>query len=669
MAFQWVTLKPVVLRGLAIAAGADGRNAADDLRRRFGAVPIDEFVQQMWSALRDEWLSRDRPAATELARNLQARGVGNTSIRLNNHENRLTYLRSCRISKAVREETLPLFLAAGGSAHSRQAEAPAARPRSDTNAKRPVAERTRASDAASASNDDLGDGLRRLQPLEVPGLLATLLAAVGAGTWRDSDKADDEGDPLAMQLMLLLLSGADLVPASFGPGAVEAAAPDEQVRRGATSVAKGANRLGAQDPVVLFGVLSAVLERIDRARPDRVAPQAVFAAIDILNGAAPRPASSDDLAALLGWSFAFAARAASSESPADPAPQPARRADRSAAAGSEGRPRRQVGSERVVADIIRCVGEEEMPYVRQVDSAFVWLASSSGPTVVASGETIESRGQQVTPVMVWSEVEPLRRPTDRQLATALSELNRKDGVNAVAWTGSRVALRCGMASYPQVDGWLPTFLGVGLMASAMGANHLPAELRSAPFAGPEGVRRVPSPLVAQFGGWEVPDEDQEKFVLPSKSEIRATLRQLPVELDTRMDGEETVVRLPGPNGRLENWLGRRRGRSDDHELVVSKVTRPPWGAGVKFVLRIPCGGSEADTAALAMRANAEEWELLPSVNVWGGWSGEAGSLRLTMFLPQMLFPGTTDARLRTVANFAMYGINRANSIAVMFGLT
>ena len=104
-------------------------------------------------------------------------------------------------------------------------------------------------------------------------------------------------------------------------------------------------------------------------------------------------------------------------------------------------------------------------------------------------------------------------------------------------------------------------------------------------------------------------------------------------------------------------------------MVVSKVTRPPWGAGVKFVLRVPCRGSEGENAVLAMRANSEEWALLPSVNVWGGWSGEADSLRLTMFLPQMLFKGTPESKLLSIANFAMYGVNRANVIALNFGLS
>lgn len=650
MSFNWQDVRPPVLKGLAAAADIDMRHAVSGLQARFGATPTEEFVHEMWPALRTEWLSRDRPAAKALAAALQARGVGNTSIKPTNHEARLEYLRSCRNSKAVREEALAAFLGSTGGV-SEGSAAP-----SSGGSSRKSKGATAAPPQASTVEFENGlrQGLRALSPDRVPAIAASL-AVIGsrAVTHHADDPIDQLVTGLASVSIGMFRNHEELIPKRLAEGFSTMVALDREILEIATRISGGAAMWADSRDVkavvpLLFEAMSTITDD-DRDMAGRFT--AVFAMVT-LEHMAGEEGSVDDLYQLLDWSVAVMAAAEQAATSAgrttdedDVAPHPA------------------------VVEIIRAVGEDEDPFVYKVGSALAWLASSAGPTFVDSGDPVESRNHVVTPISVETQVVPQRKLTVEQTAAALSELNAHNGVSAAMWDEGTLRLHTAMASYPAIEPWLTRFMGVAMMSSAMAALHLPAELRGAPFDGPDGVRQPASHYVADYGGWDVPQEDRGRFELPSKKDIRAVLSALPVETDTRMAGEEIVVDLPGPNGRLEGWLKRRRGRSDDHQLVVSKVTRPPWGAGVKLVLRVPILETQTVTEEMAVLVNQEEYELVPSINIWGGWSGEDDAIRLTMFVPQMLFTGSDESKKQTVANFAMYGIHRANNVALMFGLT
>ena len=670
MAFQWAQVKPPVLKGLALAAGLDHRNAADRLRRRFGAKPTEDFIQEMWPTLRDEWLSRDRPAAKALADALRSRGAGNAAIKLSNHEQRLDYLRSCRISKAVREEALPIFLAStGGSAPAAKKATPSAIKKPAASAAKSAAPKKAAPPkkaAATASTkqkkrpsdrspeeaiEALRSGLRSMRPQDVPGVLMALFGI-------NSLSASQESDPEQLRrrfvftFVHVMADSTDVVPPRPAAEAAVALRSEPAHLGTAKKMAEGARAWADQDLMSLLEIFAEALGRSDD--PVDSFQATLFAAIAVCAFAA-EPPEAEAIMGLAEWSIGVFAQAHPSDEEDDDEDD-----DEPLATDDE--------VHELVIETVRSIGTAEGDHLYRVKHALAWFASEAGPTFIEADHPLESRGMVVTPITVSTAVIPRRTLTDRQMAAALSELNRRDGVNSAAHSDGRVLLRSALVSYDAVNGWLPLYLGVSFIASAMGALHLPTELRGEPVAGPEGVRTPPAHYVAEYSGWDVSPEDEEEYAMPTKASIRSVAENMPLETDVKVSGEEVVVRLPGPNQQLENWLGRRRGKSDDHELVISKVTRPPWGAGMKFVFRVPTDGGAAANEALAMRANVDEWSLIPNVNVWGGWSGEAGALRLTMFIPQMLFRGSDQGKLNAVANFIVYGVTRANSIAISYGL-
>ena len=112
MAFSWSGVRPPVARGVAKAAGLNPASAAYRLQLKFGRVPDERFVEQMWDALRDEWLQRDRAVTKALANVLAQQGVVPTDVPVRNHEQRLQVLRSIPLDETVRSVVLSMFLAA-----------------------------------------------------------------------------------------------------------------------------------------------------------------------------------------------------------------------------------------------------------------------------------------------------------------------------------------------------------------------------------------------------------------------------------------------------------------------------------------------------------------------------------------------------------------------------
>jgi hypothetical protein len=691
MAFDWNQLPRPVLKGLAAAADLDPADASVGLRKRFGKTPSEEFVQQMWPALRAEWLSRDRAAAKLIATALRARGAGNTAIRPTNHDTRIDYLKSCRISKAVREEVLPVLLAAGGGASPKKPDSqgavstnaaktkatrpPAAPPRPENAA--PSAPRvvrpsprdepaqTRATDDAMGdAEEELAARLGTVDAIDVVamGLLVTMVADRVAERHQD-----DSDEALTMGLTAACFHAVhhydEMVPREARAGLGAALEANPRHLRTAQLVADGAHQWAETNPRGLIEAFVHFNSKLAEQRPSLMGPSAgnvMLAAICLPVGS---KGNGLHILELIEWAIATTQAGRPGLDDDDDEDELLDLEDELDPDDDE------LDIHPVVMGVIAAAGEDEREFIYMSGSSLYWQASSAGLTRITAGEAVKSRSHVVTPIAVSTGVKPTRTGTDQQIAAALSEFNRRNGVTAGVWDDGTLLLHTVMGSYEGVDGWLPRFLGVAMLSSAMAALHLPAELRGPTVPGPEGVRNEPSYLVAEYGGWEVAEDDAHEYAMPSKKELRAALRGLPVENSARIEGDEVMVELAGPNGQLEGWLRRRRGHTDDHLLTVSKVTRPPWGPGVKLVHRIPGAETLHQNEGLALLANLQERDVTPSINIWGGWSGEEHSLRLTMFIPQMLFTGSMMSKQTIVSNFALYGIARANALAVSFGLT
>jgi hypothetical protein len=101
--FKWETIPTDVLAELATEL-----ELPDDplvhLRRRYGARPTTQFVRDLWSTLRDGWLTRDVDSCAWVATELRASGLGDITI-----SDDLRYLKSCRNAEQLRRTVLIAF--------------------------------------------------------------------------------------------------------------------------------------------------------------------------------------------------------------------------------------------------------------------------------------------------------------------------------------------------------------------------------------------------------------------------------------------------------------------------------------------------------------------------------------------------------------------------------
>jgi len=101
--FKWETIPTDVLAELATEL-----ELSDDplvhLRRRYGARPTTQFVRDLWSTLRDGWLTRDVDSCAWVATELRAAGLGDITI-----SDDLRYLKSCRNAEQLRRTVLIAF--------------------------------------------------------------------------------------------------------------------------------------------------------------------------------------------------------------------------------------------------------------------------------------------------------------------------------------------------------------------------------------------------------------------------------------------------------------------------------------------------------------------------------------------------------------------------------
>jgi hypothetical protein len=101
--FKWESVPSDVLTELATEL-----DLTDDtlvhLRRRYGARPTTQFVRDLWSTLRDGWLTRDVEACAWVATELRAAGLGDITV-----SDDVRYLKSCRNAEQLRRTVLIAF--------------------------------------------------------------------------------------------------------------------------------------------------------------------------------------------------------------------------------------------------------------------------------------------------------------------------------------------------------------------------------------------------------------------------------------------------------------------------------------------------------------------------------------------------------------------------------
>lgn len=688
MSFEWGKVPPVTVRKLAGALGITNRDPSQGLRARYGESPGSSFVDEAWGPMRDEWLSRDRAAARRLAEALQSRGAGSKDLPIRNHEQRLAYLRSCRISKAVREEALKAFL----EAHGVKLSSPLPPSRAQRGGATAVGRRSRSvevtSDDPADPVADMAATMRNMQSVEVPSFVFTLMVFVAMALDTNQDMTSDElPAAVASSLMMALVTGGLEADQHQNRAEVAQRAMPADVRRTANRIALGARRWHQhRSPLELLFqvehlVRIAVSQGLTARHASTVGPGLALQAMSSVGS--EEAISLEEAGSLIGWTRRSMVDGATADAP-------------STSTGSETprTPHRpQVEPRPVSAEVCieqgssvtaRAVQRRKDRWHPNVIAAFStiepdepledierggrWWASSAGGTAVWAGSKVASHGHRVQPIMVDTRIQPKRRIGDVQLAAALSDSNIHGGVAQTVLIDGRVHFRSSIAVHSGIVGWTGPWVGVAMYASAMMAHHAPPEFRGGAVSGPFGERVRPNHLIADYSGWHVPEEDSENFVLPTRALIAQALDRLPTRIAKyKVRKTQVDVRLAGPNGRFEGFFGRRRGRSDDQQLTVSVVTRPPWGAGVKCTLLIKTGADERENQRVAVEVNRLEWELLPTVNVWGGWSGENDCLRLTMFVPHMLMAPDVEGSLNVVTNMLQWAIVRGNTVGAAVG--
>lgn len=111
--FSWTNLVPELSRGLAKALELPGTDAPGALRSYYGARPQDDFMKDAWRPLIDLWLAKDAESRRNIVDELKAIGLGETGQSTRTAANQLSYLRSCRNSKTLREVVLAYFIVMG----------------------------------------------------------------------------------------------------------------------------------------------------------------------------------------------------------------------------------------------------------------------------------------------------------------------------------------------------------------------------------------------------------------------------------------------------------------------------------------------------------------------------------------------------------------------------
>jgi hypothetical protein len=111
--FRWKNLSPALLAALCAGRDLAGERAEDVLRRSYGARPKLAFVAEQWPTLRDTWLAGEGARRGAVVVDLRRARLGDLTIRGDDRDSELRYLRSCRNQRTLREIVLDAFIAAG----------------------------------------------------------------------------------------------------------------------------------------------------------------------------------------------------------------------------------------------------------------------------------------------------------------------------------------------------------------------------------------------------------------------------------------------------------------------------------------------------------------------------------------------------------------------------
>lgn len=103
--FQWANLPENLQLSLLPVEEKTSQNAAEVLKRIYGARPREEFIREQWTTLLNNWLQGNIQECKNLASSLRSIGVGD-----NNIESNIDYLKSCKNTKNLRNYTLQAFL-------------------------------------------------------------------------------------------------------------------------------------------------------------------------------------------------------------------------------------------------------------------------------------------------------------------------------------------------------------------------------------------------------------------------------------------------------------------------------------------------------------------------------------------------------------------------------
>jgi hypothetical protein len=111
--FRWENLGPALLAALCEGKDVAGEPVVDALRRSYGARPKLAFVAEQWPTLRDTWLAGEGARRGAVVVDLRRARLGDLTIRGDDRDSELRYLRSCRNQLTLRAIVLDAFIAAG----------------------------------------------------------------------------------------------------------------------------------------------------------------------------------------------------------------------------------------------------------------------------------------------------------------------------------------------------------------------------------------------------------------------------------------------------------------------------------------------------------------------------------------------------------------------------
>ena len=123
MDFSWSNFSKNTLRELARSAGLRVTQAEQELRDRFGEPPSPEIIDVAWPVLREGWVLRTPDARESIVNGLRAAKLGKTQLKVKSRTGQMEYLRSCRVSDALRRIAHEALCEAGSHTNEAQGEA------------------------------------------------------------------------------------------------------------------------------------------------------------------------------------------------------------------------------------------------------------------------------------------------------------------------------------------------------------------------------------------------------------------------------------------------------------------------------------------------------------------------------------------------------------------